>query len=275
MGAIEYVSLSNVPLVIVQQPVAGSVACAGSSVSVPVGLVGTVNAYQWYKGSTAVVSQTTATLSIPSATTTDAATSVGATSVGATSVGGSYSLVVTGACNSLTSTAFSLTVNDATAFTVTSATVCQSQAVSLSASGCSPGTVRWSTGYTGTVLTVTAGVSTSVITATCTVGSCSATASGSIVVSQVLPPASSIISLRADESACPVRLLGQGVGTVFVFTGPGGYVFSNVFRTGGLHDLRGLVVTKPGTYTLRATYTNECGSSVPVSQSVTVGRSCP
>ena len=148
------------------------------------------------------------------------------------------------------------------------------------ASNCPGGTVRWSTGSTGTALNLTVGSSTSVITATCTIGSCSTTASGSVVVGGLQPPPAQILSLRADESGCPVQLTGQGVGTSFVFTGPGSnlpvaYVFSNIFRLGGTYDLKVTGVMKPGVYTLTATYRNECGTSAPVSRSVTVGRSCP
>ncbi len=83
---------------ITTQPPAGSVVCAGSTVTAQVSLSGTVTAYQWYKDGAPLLSNpsaTSATLSIPSATTTDT---------------GSYSLVVSGICNSVTSTAFSLSV---------------------------------------------------------------------------------------------------------------------------------------------------------------------
>lgn len=258
MGALEYQGAPGYPVAFTLTPVSTTVVCAGSSVSVPVGLTGTVVGYQWYKDGSPVVSQTAATLSIPAVTTANA---------------GNYSVVITGTCNSLTSTAISLTVNDLSTFTVNSATVCQGQVASLLASGCN-GQVVWSTGATGSSLTVTAGSSTTILTATCTVGSCQATASGN-VVGIALPPPAQILSLSTDESACPVRLLGRGVGSSFTFTNTQGYVFSNVFRTGGSHELRGLAVSQPGVYTLTAIYTNECGSSVPVSQMVTVSKACP
>lgn len=91
---------------------------------------------------------------------------------------------------------------------------------------------------------------------------------------QGIPPGA-VLSLQADESACPVRLLGQGVGTSFVFTNSQGYVFSNVYRAGGTHSVFAEGIKQPGVYTLTATYNAECGSGAPVSQSVTVSKSCP
>ena len=90
-------------------------------------------------------------------------------------------------------------------------------------------------------------------------------------------PASAVItSLSAVESGCPVRLIGQGTGNSFVFTGPNGYVFSNVFRQAGSHMIFAEGITNPGVYTLSATNVTNCGgSSVPVNQIVTVTRSCP
>ncbi|KAB7729281.1 hypothetical protein F5984_16760 [Rudanella paleaurantiibacter] len=83
-------------LTITSQPATGSAVCAGGSLSLSVAVSGAATTYQWYKGGTLVSGQTTATLSLTNVQTTDA---------------GSYSLVVTGGCNSVTSTAFNLTVN--------------------------------------------------------------------------------------------------------------------------------------------------------------------
>ncbi|MBD2702656.1 hypothetical protein IC229_18565 [Spirosoma sp. BT702] len=93
----------NQPLAgITQQPAASSVVCEGSAVTVSVSASGTVSTYQWYKDGAAitnVASATTATLTLPAVTTANS---------------GSYSVVVTGACNSVTSAVFSLTVNAST-----------------------------------------------------------------------------------------------------------------------------------------------------------------
>ena len=98
MGAYEFQGTPNSPVAITQQPVSGSSVQAGASVSVPVSVSGSVNGHQWYKDnlSSPVTGQNSATLTLTNVQTSDA---------------GSYSLVVTGTCNSVTSTAFSLSVS--------------------------------------------------------------------------------------------------------------------------------------------------------------------
>ncbi len=106
-------------------------------------------------------------------------------------------------------------------------------------------------------------------------GACSTTAGRLVVVGGIQPPPAQILSFTADETACPVKLTGKGMATSFTMTGPKGYVFSTVFREVGSRDAVGLNVQQAGTYTLTATYTNSCGTSAPVTRTVTVGRSCP
>lgn len=83
-------------LTITQQPASGSAVCTGGSVSTSVGVSGSGATYQWYKDGTLINGQTSASLSLTNLQVTDA---------------GSYSVVISGGCTSLTSTAFSLTVN--------------------------------------------------------------------------------------------------------------------------------------------------------------------
>ncbi|TAE26478.1 MAG: hypothetical protein EAZ91_17635 [Cytophagales bacterium] len=97
MGAYEFSGTASQPVGITAQPVASSVACSGTAVTATVSVTGSgAITYQWFRGTTPVASQTTATLSLTNVQSSDA---------------GSYSVVVTGACGSVTSTAFSLTVN--------------------------------------------------------------------------------------------------------------------------------------------------------------------
>ncbi|MBD2757394.1 beta strand repeat-containing protein [Spirosoma validum] len=140
MGAFEF-QYTFLPIAINAQPASSSVVCAGTAVSVPVSVSGTVSGYQWYKDSFSnpVAGQTSATLTLNNPQPGDA---------------GSYSLVVTSNCNSLTSTAFNLTVNKSTvSISPSSATVCQGQSVTLTASGASAYT--WSNNTTGNTLTAT------------------------------------------------------------------------------------------------------------------------
>lgn len=90
-----------------------------------------------------------------------------------------------------------------------------------------------------------------------------------------IPSPAQILSFSVDESSCPVRLVGQATGTSFTFTGANGYVFSQVYRTPGTYPINATGITRPGIYTLSATNTNSCGSSMPVIQTRTVSRSCP
>jgi len=78
-----------------QQPASGSSVNVGASVSVPVSVSGIVDTYQWYRNGTPIEGQTSATLTLNSVQLSQA---------------GSYSLVATSSCNSVTSNAFNLTV---------------------------------------------------------------------------------------------------------------------------------------------------------------------
>ena len=133
MGALEYQGSTDQTFSITAQPASASVVCVGSPLAVPVGVSGTVIAYQWYKDNFAnpVAGQTSATLTLSNSQTSD---------------GGSYSLVVTGACNSLTSTAFSLTVNSppTVATAGISQTITTGTGATLAANTPTLGTGNWS-----------------------------------------------------------------------------------------------------------------------------------
>ena len=120
MGAVEFQSL--ISFAISQQPASGTSVCVGGNASASVSTTGTVTAYQWYKNGNPVNGQTAATLSLTNVQTADV---------------GSYSVVVTGACNSLTSNAFSLTLNSPpTNASLTSGTLaCANSSLTLTASG--------------------------------------------------------------------------------------------------------------------------------------------
>lgn len=94
LGAVESQETAQ-PIAFIQQPPSASAVNVGGRVEVPVRVTGSVLGYQWYKDGQAVSGQISATLSLDYILTTDA---------------GRYSVEVTGGCNSLTSTAFNLTI---------------------------------------------------------------------------------------------------------------------------------------------------------------------
>ena len=107
--AMATVSSSNTAVLNASGPAASSVVCEGSTVVVPVTVTGTPTGFQWYRNGPsgvpgAVTGQNTATLTLGNVQPIQA---------------GSYSLVVMGTCNALTTSAFVLTVNPAPTVTLT------------------------------------------------------------------------------------------------------------------------------------------------------------
>jgi sugar lactone lactonase YvrE len=156
-----------------QQPASQTV-CTGATVTATVSVSGITNGYQWYKDNVSLgEAQQQATLSLSSVDTDD---------------GGSYYVVLTSVCNSLTSTAFTLTVNNPPTVSISpSATaVCAGTPVVLTASGAT--TYQWQGpgGFTSTASSVT--VSTSgAYSVTGTTGACSATATASVTMYDAPP----------------------------------------------------------------------------------------
>ena len=230
MGALEFQNV-NIPPTITGGPASGSVVCAGSGVTVPVSVSGTVQGYQWYKDSFAnpVAGQTTATLTLSNLQPGNA---------------GSYSLVVTGFCNSLTTTAFSLSVNSLPPVSISpgSATLCQGQSVLLTASGASTGetlSYTWSNNTTGNTLSATTAGTYSV---TGVDGNgCANTATATITENK--PPVS--IS-PGSVSIC------QGQSALLTASGASTYTWSNN-TTGNT-----LIATTAGTYSVTGVDGNGC-----------------
>ena len=231
---------------ITQQPPSSSVACAGTNLSLPISTSGVSTGFQWYKDGAIVSGQQTATLTLTSLTVGN---------------GGSYSLVVTGSCNSVTSTAFSLTVNASPSLTITpaNASILPGASVTLTASGAT--SYSWSTGATSSTVSVSP-TQTTVYSVAGTENGCSsqATVTVSVTCVQITAQAISVsVPSTLGPGNCAIRITGQGRGNSFVFTGPGGYVFSNVYRLGGTYPVFAQDVKQPGTYIFTAYYQNECG----------------
>ena len=97
----------------------------------------------------------------------------------------------------------------------------------------------------------------------------------------VCPPAGSTQALASDvlvptplgPNNCSVLVNTQAQGNSFVFTGPDGYVFSNVFRNAGTYPVSA-PITKPGTYQLTITYDDYCGKSTATKSFTVTGEAC-
>ena len=247
------------------EPAAQSVVCAGASVFVPVSTTGAGSTIQWYKGTTPVISQTAATLSLQNVTTDEA---------------GIYRLVVSGGCNSVTSAAFSLSVNTAPVISVnpSSTLITGGSSVLLTASGGE--SYIWSTGASLTAISVSP-VTTSEYTVSA-MGANSCVGHASTIVSvtcSALAPAKAIsttVATSLGAGNCAVVAEAQGTGSSFTFVGPEGYVYSSVYRRAGTYTVKAGNITKPGIYTFTASASNTCGqvSSDSITYIVT-GSACP
>ncbi|TAE34628.1 MAG: hypothetical protein EAZ91_00240, partial [Cytophagales bacterium] len=126
MGAFEFGALRD-QLGILAQPAARSLVCAGSTVTVPISVSGGVLAYEWFRnGQSLGGAQSSSALTLTNVSSSD---------------GGSYSVVVTGRCDSVTSAAFSLTVNTVTvtiSLPVNATITCTNPVLSLSVTANDP-----------------------------------------------------------------------------------------------------------------------------------------
>ncbi|TAE33935.1 MAG: hypothetical protein EAZ91_01070 [Cytophagales bacterium] len=183
----------NPPVGITTQPTGNSVVCVGGTVTVVMSASGGINTVQWFKKA---ANGTLAAIGGPTANTLTLTNVTPAQS-------GSYVAVLFGTCNILTSSAFSLSVTDPPSLTINAGEqVCVGSSASLTAIGCTGGTVHWPGGVTGTVFsTSVAGV----YTATCITPTCpvAATAQGNILLTQA--PA------RLFVNASQTAVVGDGL----------------------------------------------------------------
>ena len=248
---------------IVAQPVVSSVVCSGASITIPVSVTGSGASYQWYKGSTPISNQFSATLSLSALQTTD---------------GGSYSLVITGGCNSVTSSAFSLTVNYSPILSISPSvtTIMGGQSTTLTVAGADSYT--WSTPSNNSAIVVSP-TATTIYSVTGTQNDCIglATATVSVTCSAlIVADAISVIAVgQLGPKNCTIMLTGTGYGTGYTITGPNGYVFSAVYRRVGNYQINGLAIKSPGTYTLTVSYSDACGrSSTDMLTYEVIGEAC-
>jgi Secretion system C-terminal sorting domain len=166
------------------------------------------------------------------------------------------SCVQTAGCNSSASTTVTVSTLNAPTITATPTTICLGESSTLSASGCS-GTVTWSTGQTGSSITVSP-TATANYTATCTVnGITSAPATSTITVNSAtasVTPSSAIITCSNPTATLTA-------------TGGGTYAWSNGQTTASI------TANSAGTYTVTVTSANGCTATA--SATVTADNSVP
>ena len=253
------VGLTVQPLLnVITQPAAGSSVCAGASVTAFVNVTGLPTGYQWYRNGNPIAGQTSATLSLPATAPADA---------------GSYVVVVTGTCNSLTTSSFSLAVGTyPTPTLLTSGTLtCANLSVTLTATGGTTYTFSGPGGFTQSSSGNTASVS-APGTYTVTVANASRCSSQTTVLvnQDISLPA---LTLTTGGSVCqgqPISLLATAGLTNYIFSGPGTSAGSGNTRT-----VTGLAA---GSYSFTVTAnqtSNGCSGSATASATVNATPGAP
>lgn len=244
MGAYEFQGEPFFPLSITAQPAASMAVCAGSAVTASVSVTGTITGYQWYKDGVSLTGIVSATLSIPTATTADA---------------GSYSVVITGACNSVTSTAFSLTVNTLPIPNLSgNLTICNGTSTTLTAGGGNGGATlgfAWSSGQPTSAIVVSPTSTTAYsVTVTNTTTGCFASTSALVTVNPALTA-----TLAGNLTIC------NGSSTTLTASGGNGFGWS------GGQNTSAVVVAPTSTTAYSVTVTNTTtGCFASTSVTVTV-----
>ncbi|WP_170061193.1 cellulose binding domain-containing protein [Spirosoma aerolatum] len=210
IGAYEF---QGTPISFSQQPASGSAVCVGATAGVSVMVDGAVQAYQWYKDGnalTGVTSATTATLSLSAVTAANQ---------------GSYYVVVTG-FNSLTSTAFNLTINASplAGLTASGTIGCTSPTVTLTATSGSNLTYSFSSGATqiGTGNTATVSQAGTYSVLVTSAEGCSASASINVMGSLATPDAPNVSSVSATQGTGNVTLTVPNCSGTVNWNGPDG-----------------------------------------------------
>lgn len=170
-----------------------------------------------------------------------------------------------GTCNSPESNKVTVTVTVPSVPTISCATstICAGSSVTLVASGCE-GTVKWSDGQTGTIITV-APTATVDYTATCTIGTCTSAPSSVATVNVGNPPAPHI--------TCNATSICQGIQITLTAAGCDGTVIWNDGQVGNVITAKPNATTK---YTAICKLDKcESGKSNEVTVTVGAGLSTP
>ncbi|GAB3025562.1 hypothetical protein GCM10027185_25910 [Spirosoma pulveris] len=262
IGAFEFQGTPATLLAITRQPASQSTVVAGATVETTVGLNAPADSYAWYKDGSLVTGQSSATLRLTNVQPQQA---------------GSYSLVATSACNSVTSTAFSLSVTQPVAqpplvsATSSQSALCVGSTTGLTAQatgGTAPYTYQWSSASPGVLTNPTA--SAVIFTAT---------SAGVMSVSVVVTDANNLTdtaSVSLLVNAKPVVSI-DGLASTYSQTDPAITLAGVGTPTGGTFTLDGNLATvfEPaslslGLHQVGYTFTDGNGCSNATSQSVTI-----
>ncbi len=253
----------NSATTITRDPASQSAVCAGTPVSVSVEATGAGTlGYQWYQTSTnaALPGQTNSTLALPSPQVSDG-----------------YYCVVTSSCASLTSTTFNLTVNQAPAAPVLTASnggnACAGTSITLTASNAGGGTQPYTYSFPATGISgVSASSGTAVATASGTysvtvsdAAGCKATSTDVAITIQPAPVAALTPGQTAVCAGQPVTLTASPTGGTYRFAGTD--IDTQTNTTGSITFTP---TTASGTYSVVVTDANGCVSTNQATATVTV-----
>jgi hypothetical protein len=250
--------------VITSQPTAQAV-CAGSAASFTVAATGAGVVYQWRKDGNPITGATLATYTIASASAGDA---------------GTYTVVVSGACGTLTSASAVLTVNAVTAITAQPAatqTVCAGTPASFTVTAVGAGlTYQWSkngspiTGATAASLNIAATTAADAGTYTVLVtGTCGTVTSANAVLT-VNPVTAITTQPTATQAACPgtnvtLTVAATGTGLTYQWSKNGTAIAAATSATLNLN-----VVTAADAATYTVVVTGSCGTVTSANAVLTV-----
>ncbi len=215
-----------------QQPVAQTI-CVNSPLTLSVtGSAGNNTTYQWRKGGQNISGATSATYTVANATAANA---------------GSYDVVITGSCGTVTSNAVTVTVsNGITAGITGTFGVCPGGSTTLTATGGT--TYSWSNGLGNTAAVTVSPSANTTYSVTVTQGSCSATATQ--LVSAYSNPTASINPSSATACA--------GTAATLNASGGGSYAWSNNL---GTNASQSVTPTNTTTYSVTVTNSNNCSAT--------------
>jgi hypothetical protein len=258
-------SLTVNALTVINTPPVGGTFCVGSPITLSVGASGTGLTYQWRKNTVAILGANGPSLSIPSAAVADT---------------GSYDVVVSGACGTVTSLAVSVTVNPTTVIVTNpvGANLCAGSTFTATVNATGAGlTYQWRKDATpilganaptftiAVVSVLDAGTYDVVVT-----GACGTLTSAGAVLAVQATPTTAVGGPYSTCSGVPVQLTGVAAnvsGVVWTTSGDGAFSNANILNpvyTPGPNDNLGATIFISLTGTAVAPCVNPFTSVAPL-----------